>query len=528
MSDKKHRLSVFLIKSTYENYQDFLMTNGCKTIEIPLTESIQGYLIYSGGFPSPPSWASIFTGIPSFDDARIVNQHSKALLTFKFDERWFCFCFGYSRHLIEQASYERNFGLIVALNISDPTAIKSIDKTNISHNPLQSREQTSREIEIVEFEFNNDVDILKSITAKVQRTGNEEYETLSGRDSVSISSKIELQTFPEIANKLYQAYLKTDYLKKYPWFDKIIQERDVSIIEELDDELLELIKRERTNKVWLAIPEIIDWEKTQGFSYKNYRQSNNPEKSGPVIVKDINLESWLLNINIKDLTIDQLKNKKIFVLSMDNQVIREFSIYRCINAEITHLQKTYILNDSDWYNISESFVSEIDEFFVKLPTSKITLPPYGSMNEPNYLKYVVSNYNQFFLMDRKLIQIGGSYGRVEFCDLYSLNRQIIHVKNYASSSVLSHLFMQALVSSECFLFDENFRAQVNLILGDKFKIINHREKPEPKNYEICIAIMSKVAGELDLPFFSKVSLKNAANQISNHGYKISKLKIPII
>lgn len=37
--------------------------------------------------------------------------------------------------------------------------------------------------------------------------------------------------------------------------------------------------------------------------------------------------------------------------------------------------------------------------------------------------------------------------------------------------------------------------------------------------------MSKEVGALDLPFFSKVSLKNTVNSISNLGYKVTKLKI---
>jgi uncharacterized protein (TIGR04141 family) len=524
--DKKHRLNVFLIKQEYENYSDFISTDAGQSIEIPLTQEITGRLFYKGGFPTPPSWASIFAGIPEFDRANILNQHSKALLVFKNIDRWFCFSFGYSRHLINQGTFERNFGLIVALNLSDPSALKSIDKTNISLNSLQSREQASKEIEIESFGFNNDIDILKSITARTKKENvDDEDQVLSGRDSVSISSRVDLATFPEIANKLYEAYNKKDYLDRYPWFDKIIHERDNAIIDRLDSLLLSKIKEDATEKIWLAIPEIVDWENTEGFTYKRYKPTDNVTRPGPVVVKDIDLDGWVSTVDRDKLTIDNLKNRVIFSIDKNNHTTSSISVYRCLNAEITLDFKTYILNDADWYNINTDFVTEINQFYNAIEESTLVLPTYENMTEPIYLKHVVATITTLFLMDRQLIKIGGGYSKIEFCDLYSTTQQIVHVKNYAGSSVLSHLFNQAFVSAQCFISDGDFREQVNVKLGDGFKLANHPNKPDTSTFEVCIAIMSKEVGTLDLPFFSKVSLKNAVNSISNLGYKVTKLKI---
>lgn len=524
--EKKHRLNVFLIKQEYQAYTDFISSDAGRSIEIPLTQEITGRLFYSGGFPAPPTWAAIFAGIPEFDRANIVNQHSKALLVFKNNDRWFCFAFGYSRHLINQGTFERNFGLIVALNLSDPSALKSIDKTNISLNSLQSREQASKEIEIESFGFNNDIDILKSITARVQKENvDDEDQVLSGRDSVSISSRIELSTFPEIANKLYEAYNKRDYLERYPWFDKIIHERDNAVIAQLDALLLDKVKEESASKVWLAIPEIVDWENTDGFTYKKYRSTNDVTRPGPVVLKDIDLDGWKNTIDKEKLTIEDLKRKHIFLIDKDNRTTSSISVYRCMNAEISLGTKTYILNDADWYNINTDFETEINQFYNAIEESTLVLPPYENMTEPVYLKHVVSIVSSLFLMDRKLIKIGGGYSTVEFCDLYSSIQQIVHVKNYAGSSVLSHLFNQAFVSAQCFISSGDFREQVNQKLGPGFKLTGHPNKPDSSKFEVCIAIMSKEVGALDLPFFSKVSLKNTVNSISNLGYKVTKLKI---
>jgi len=39
--------------------------------------------------------------------------------------RWFCFTFGFTRQLLHEAAVERNFRLIVSLNLGDPDAIKN-------------------------------------------------------------------------------------------------------------------------------------------------------------------------------------------------------------------------------------------------------------------------------------------------------------------------------------------------------------------------------------------------------------------
>jgi len=248
-------------------------------------------------------------------------------------------------------------------------------------------------------------------------------------------------------------------------------------------------------------------------------------KPGPVVVKDVDLDSWVSTIDKDKLTIDNLKSRLIFSIDKDNRTTSSISVYRCMNAEINLDSKSYILNDADWYNINTDFETEINQFYHAIEESTLALPHYENMTEPVYLEHVVSIITSLFLMDRQLIKIGGGYSKIEFCDLYSSTQQIIHVKNYAGSSVLSHLFNQAFVSAQCFISSSDFREQVNQKLGAGFKFASHPNKPDTSTFEVCIAIMSKEVGALDLPFFSKVSLKNAVNSISNLGYKVTKLKI---
>ena len=521
---KKYKLTAFLIKDTYQEITDFVSADGLSSVEISRQGEVLGTLIYKGGFKSKPSWVGLFEGTPNFDSAALFNQSSKAIFLTKYEGRWFCFTFGYARHLIDDLAYERNFGLIVTLNLGDPKAIKSIDKSNISHISLHSKEQATKEIELSNFEFNNDIDLLKSVTANAPLADGDDYETLSGRDSVTIYTRVTVESFGEIAKKLYEAYTDKKYLQLYPWIEKIREERDTAVIEKLEQLLLQRILKREFTHIWMAIPEVVAWEEIDGFSYKQV--STGEGKSGPVLYRDLDLATWLQSVrNPASVTVRQLHNKKVYIYWLDGRQPSSWSVYRCINAEIDLDGKKYILNDGDWFNIEQGYVAEVNTFYQSVNDTKITLPTYGVMTEPEYLEFVAQKFTQYALMDRKEIMIGGGRSRVEFCDLYSQDKQIIHVKKYGGSSLLSHLFSQALVSGDCFLHDPDFRAKLNRMLPLGFQLADPITQPDQKEYEICIAVMSDVPGPMELPFFSKVSFKYAVRSLQKLGFKVSKLKI---
>jgi uncharacterized protein (TIGR04141 family) len=505
--------------------EEFLTINNFHVVPVQKDGKELGTLVYRGGFQSKPSWISIFEGLPGFNSKAIFNQSSKAVYVLKHDSRWFCFTFGYARHLIDELAYERNFGLIVSLNLGAPLGIKSIDKTNVGHVSLHSREQATREIALANFEFNDDIDLLRSVTAKLPHNDGENQETVSGRDSVTIYTAVSVDALSEIAKRLYEAFNSTIYKRRYPWLGKIKEERDAQTIEALDSALTSSIVKEEFEKVWLAIPELVVWEEIRGFALR-YR-TEEPKKAGPVLYQDLDIEEWHKVTRVDaDLRAKQLKSKKIFVYWQDDRDPSSWSVYRCLNAEVDLNRKKYILNDGDWYNIESNFVAEVNDFYDSVPNSKIQLPPYGTNTEPNYLKSVAASDSNFALMDRKEVMIGGGRSRVEFCDLYSSSKEIIHVKKYGGSNLLSHLFSQALVSGDCFLHEPAFRAEVNKLLPQGFKLAHPKYQPIAKEFEVCVAVMSKVKGPLELPFFSKVSLKHAARNLRNFGYRVTKLKIP--
>jgi uncharacterized protein (TIGR04141 family) len=102
---------------------------------------------------------------------------------------------------------------------------------------------------------------------------------------------------------------------------------------------------------------------------------------------------------------------------------------------------------------------------------------------------------------------------VGFCDLLTVDKRLIHVKRYSGSQQLCHLSSQGVVAGELFVQDADFRQKLNDKLPAAHKLANVITRPDPSEYEIVFAIISKSKNPLDIPFFSKVSLRNARRRL---------------
>ncbi len=131
-------------------------------------------------------------------------------------------------------------------------------------------------------------------------------------------------------------------------------------------------------------------------------------------------------------------------------------------------------------------------------------------------------------MDRKLVRMA-SRGRfsIEFCDLYENSKRLVHVKRYAGSSEMSHLFAQGAVSAELFANDLEFRKVLNEQLPEGFKMSQVQVSPNTSDYEVVYAIVtsSQKKERPQLPFFSKVMLRSASERIKSLGYSVKLLFI---
>ena len=158
------------------------------------------------------------------------------------------------------------------------------------------------------------------------------------------------------------------------------------------------------------------------------------------------------------------------------------------------------------------------------PKSRIDLPDCAVQSEGDYNR-AVARERSMCCLDNDPIVHGGGHSKIEFCDLLSRDKKIIHVKRYGNSSVLSHLFAQGVVSGELFISDPEFRAKLNDKLPPDLRLPDPQSRPAADQYEVVYGIVSKSQRPIELPFFSKVSLINARRRLIGYGYNVTLKKI---
>ena len=116
------------------------------------------------------------------------------------------------------------------------------------------------------------------------------------------------------------------------------------------------------------------------------------------------------------------------------------------------------------------------------------------------------------------------------CDLFNKKREMVHVKRYGGSGVLSHLFAQGATSAELLLFDTDFRTKVRGKLPAAYKSLVPAGGFQPKGFEVVYGIIGRPGGSKPLsqllPFFSRVTLRRAAQRLKGAGYGVSVAWIP--
>jgi uncharacterized protein (TIGR04141 family) len=69
---------------------------------------------------------------------------------------------------------------------------------------------------------------------------------------------------------------------------------------------------------------------------------------------------------------------------------------------------------------------------------------------------------------------------------------------------------------------------VNKLLPSKLKLKNTKNRPNTAEYEIAYMVTSRSMQPLWLPFFSRLTLRNAKVQLASFNYKVTFSKIQIV
>lgn len=508
----KNKLSIYLIKEKLINIEDIFDKPNELAILDTLPDGANVYYMVSD--IHEPSWMKDFF-LKNSNKLHQANSRVVLLKTLNIDgeSRVFALTFGYARFLFKTNVLEEQFGLRIILNTIKQDEIRKISKTSVGSNHKQSDEQLPKNSDISEFGFDINRDLMKNISGKSE---DEVFEKsmLTGGDIFSLTVSRDITNIDEFLIYCYKRFKETTYQDRFSWIDNIKFIRDKQLIEQLNANLINEIKNKNFNQVWMAVPEVVAWEDIKDFVIRGDDQHH---------YSDIEIEKVIESLRNDLATIDQLQNKIIKAISRrdDTQSIYEWRAYDCIVAEIALDDNEYCLSNGKWYRIDTNFVETINQQYNGIALNTDNFLDYCHKDEDEYNSELSLTWPNAIMLHKYKVPIGGGQGNnTEPCDVFFENK-MIHIKHNGGSSMLSHLFNQALVSSQMWLDGESRSILRNKLIEDgKTDILP--QNFAAINYEVVIAIINKFTDERPkIPFFSKVSLCFTSKNIRNYGYKLS-------
>ncbi len=349
------------------------------------------------------------------------------------------------------------------------------------------------------------------------------FDRLAGADSIHLTTELAFQDFGDLLDELSVAYNDDSYKANFGWIDNV-QEVDTAAKEDLDAALISALQKGETENMHLAPADIVEWRDIEGFNYTKGKTT--------ITYPELELDDYLgvLGTDIADLSIEDLKRHNVRVRFTGSETFQDqWSVYECLVWDTEFKSKRYALFDERWFEVDQTYAKRVDKFVGGLVSSAGILPE-GRLgdSEETYNKSVADNDpTRFALFDRERIKPSDAKSPIEFCDLMSIDRQLIHVKKRSSSATLSHLFSQGSVSAEVFLADAVARSRIRSTLKklgkNAYLPLVPTDRPVASSYEVVYAVLTKNSPKWPpaLPFFSGVNLMHHTTQIRNLGFNVS-------
>jgi uncharacterized protein (TIGR04141 family) len=514
---KPQSLTVYLAKETYTVPQSVVeKVDALKEISFELSLGPGATLFVPEASSNVPRWTKFFSGhVPPDTFGRTRSEG--ALLTLRHGNRVYALAFGAGRFHLKQDCWEERFGLRVALNCIGNNVVKSIDKHTLDPLARHTREQASREATASEFGLDVEQDLLRAVTGTPIDGSFGKW--ISGTDSLHLAAPITIPNLPDLVSRLHQKFLDTDYQLTFPWVDQIAEVKDSTLIDALDEALAQRLHFGVHDQTWMAIPEVISWDNVGGFRF--------PTSSGPRIeYHDIHLDDFLASLtDLNSIDAGLLSSRVVECVDPDGASLKRWKARKCLYSELDHEGNSYLLSAGSWYRVRGDFVAGINAAINAIPAYDVALPEYDDTKESDYIRRLGAADASLAVMDQKNIVHGGGGSRIEFCDLLTASKDIIHIKRYGQSAALSHLFAQGLTSGELFQTDPEFRRKLNVELPVMHRMADPGVRPAQGEYRVVFAIVSDRAGPLKLPFFSRLNLKHAVRRLDGYGFRIATAKI---
>lgn len=524
--------SLYLGKPIVKAGDDFLTDKALDLVKqkkahrIASTKFGDGAVLFT--FPGdtyPPGWARMLESSFSMPD-NLLSQSPCAVLAFHKNQRFFAISFSFGHVYMDDAKTEADFGLRVCINALSDGKLKSVERANIGA-AIRDFAQAAGPRELRTFGFDDALDLIRKVSGRVL---NDDFaDVVSGSRALRFTKKIELSEVPAAAIAAVELFQSEAYKKTaFKIVDFLSPVLDPTVIEKLDQKLVAAIV-DGSDEFEIGIPEIMP-DDVGTFRF---------EKAGcNGFHADLSLALYrdCLGENLPNLTIDDIRRHRVAgYRTSDGGLVDDWLVRDALVGSLALDNDRYALNEGLWYRLGRAFKKSADEKFAELVVApdknlrtfkkiaeaqiKGKTTKVGFQSEESYNEEIAKSCH-YLLMDQKLILIDEVPGPgVEACDLLDIpGRRFIHIKKSSrQSSVLSHFFKQGAHAARLLKQYEPFKAA---LVAKIKKVHGNQRAQEVKNalmekwtVEFRIADHPRRNGEFNIPFFSKLSLKDEARSL---------------
>ncbi len=456
-----------------------------------------------------PDWLE-FVNDELADPLELWNESTAAVLVFRSAGRYFACTFGYGRSLLDLGKVEPNFGLRVTVNAVNPDRLRSVDLRVLDQLAVTRRVQASRGSAQQTFGIDPSRDLLRAVTG--EPTDPALAKRLTGADALAIYANVDLRGLPAKVAELLTYHGARTYKTRFPWIDNIAPITDAGRKARLDERLLEQLRSPGGEVLYLAAPDAVDWA---GLVFRYHGERATEEAHA-----DLDLEAYLDRVDADELTPKSLRSNRIRgYVAGESGPRHEWPVYRCIVFETEFDGATCLLIEGSWYAVERSFEAHIQAALKAIPRSAISFPANKAGQYEQAYNAAAARALGIGLMDRKLVKVELASEPIELCDLFSGNRDLIHVKRRSASSTLSHLFAQGRVAAEAFFSDEQLRERARAHLKSRKDLAGliPPDRPIGADFTIVYAVITHDAGRFpnNLPFFSRLNMVQSVRELRN-------------
>lgn len=475
------------------------------------------------------NWSNLLQSFASINIRDLTSSASSAVLIIEIQNRLFAFTFGHGRYLLASDCHVSDFGLKVTLNAVDPDQLLSVDARTIDEAVITTSRQSSRTLTIESFGLNIARDLLRGVAGCPR-----DYKLakkLFGSESLAFAAEMDIKELGAKCEQFLKEYGKKIYRDRFSWIDNLGVIKEKGLINDLNLDLVKYFRSESVERIFLAPPELIDWNSFQGFGFESSRKSD--RILDKEFKSDLKIEDYKKTfVDLAKIDLHVLKADKAIMAYGESEQLKYWSVFNCIVFEMEVGNAHYVLVESTWYKVEKIFLEKKNKELADIEEWTIQLPPLNiNEREDDYNKRVVSGNQKYVLMDSKLIMIEGR-SKIEFCDLFSSDCEIIHIKKRGSGPAnLSHLFAQGRVSGLTFLEMSDFRKEIKIIIQNEDSSIANLipvGSVDSSKFNIVFAFISgvrEVNWREELPFFSRINLIDTWHYLKRMGYKVSVCRI---